>query len=543
MDLVQRLSKGKQDAKARRERNKYKRLYFRFHATCSSDETDQYSEYDDTEEDSTENISDDSTNDSSIEQLSNETFEPDQNSKDFCAKIDLQNLKIKKSILSDIFHNIDKGNGARYLEETKLYSYNLFSKSPSAYAYLRSVFPFPSESILHENFHSAVIEHKKELTDISKIVKRFEYQKKVYNLKDEKIKSCLAVDAFAGTILRKIKSNDESDNCKHIFLFLICPLDVRYKPFIIHLKKNINGNANLEIDSLINEVIEKSKETNFPINYCAVDGDSHYSHFFKNQIDTIMQLINDFKDLDMLNEEISKLPYIFISDPLHIWKNQRSRVLDNKVVVNPHIKSRYVTGLNINKVLELGPILTDFSNLSKMRDKFATGLFNFRNSKELLTKYSMESFFFIFLNSLWVESLLNIYISPDTRIYLLSILLNKLISIYKDLKDNGLPYNVSFKRSAHNDFLTMFTLEKLERMIPTVVITRFEICNGNLLLGLDRLGTHVAENKIGNIRSLVNQDETIGKLIHIAAKNDFIKTLSKANDEKRKTRLNQGGVV
>lgn len=108
MDLVQRLSKGKQDAKARRERNKYKRLYFRFHATCSSDETDQYSEYDDTEEDSTENISDDSTNDSSIEQLSNETFEPDQNSNDFCAKIDLQNLKIKKSILSVYFTILTK---------------------------------------------------------------------------------------------------------------------------------------------------------------------------------------------------------------------------------------------------------------------------------------------------------------------------------------------------------------------------------------------------------------------------------------------------
>lgn len=121
----------------------------------------------------------------------------------------------------------------------------------------------------------------------------------------------------------------------------------------IKKKKKYNGNANLEIDCLINEVIEKSKETNFSINYCAIDGDSHYSHFLKSQIDNIIQLIYDFKYLGMLNEEISKLPYIFISDPLHIWKNQKSHVLDNKVVVNPHIKSRYVTGLNINNVLGL----------------------------------------------------------------------------------------------------------------------------------------------------------------------------------------------
>ena len=245
--------------------------------------------------------------------------------------------------------------------------------------------------------------------------------------------------------------------------------------------------------------------------------------FLKNQIDTMIQLLNE--------------------NPLHIWKNTRSRVLDNKIAINPHVKSRYVTGLNINKVLQLGPILNDFSNLSKMRDKFAIGLFNLKNAKELLTKYSTESFFFIFLNSLWVESLLNEYISPETRVYLLTILLNILLTIYKDFKEKGLPYNVSYKRSAKNDFLTMFTLEKLERMIPTVVITRFEISQGNLLLGLDRLGTHVAENKIGNIRSLVHQDETVGKLIHVAAKNDFIKTISKANEEKRKKRLNQGGVT
>ena len=55
--------------------------------------------------------------------------------------------------------------------------------------------------------------------------------------------------------------------------------------------------------------------------------------FLKNQIDTMIQLLNE--------------------NPLHIWKNTRSRVLDNKIVINPHVKSRYVTGLNINKVLHL----------------------------------------------------------------------------------------------------------------------------------------------------------------------------------------------
>lgn len=63
---------------------------------------------------------------------------------------------------------------------------------------------------------------------------------KNYNLKDEKIKSCLAIDAFAATVLHKIKSNnDESDNYKQVFLFLVCLLDLRFKTFIYYsYKKN-----------------------------------------------------------------------------------------------------------------------------------------------------------------------------------------------------------------------------------------------------------------------------------------------------------------
>lgn len=61
-------------------------------------------------------------------------------------------------------------------------------------------------------------------------------------------------------------------------------------------------------------------------------------------------------------------------------------------------------------------------------------------------------------------------------------------------------------------------------------------------LCIHRLGTHVLENKIGTIRSLSFQNESAKKIISIAARHDFIKTLTKSNDEIKRTRLNQGGV-
>ena len=56
------------------------------------------------------------------------------------------------------------------------------------------------------------------------------------------------------------------------------------------------------------------------------------------------------------------------------------------------------------------------------------------------------------------------------------------------------------------------------------------------------MGTHVLENKIGTIRSLSFQDKSAMKLIQTAPRHDFIKTLSKSNNDIKRTRLNQEGV-
>ena len=210
MELVNRLHLGKEHAKVRWKRNKCKCLYFRFCDTTSSDEYDPYSDNEFQSED-----------EEPLDEPSNDYSEEEDNADDYpeVGKLDLQNKKVRKRILDNIIDSIGKGHAARFTDETKLFAYILFSKSPSAYAYLRKLFPFPSESILHDNFSSAVTEHKKDLTDITRLQKHFNYQKKVYNLNNEKIKCVLAVDAFAGTVIKKIKAEDDTDNCKHVFYF------------------------------------------------------------------------------------------------------------------------------------------------------------------------------------------------------------------------------------------------------------------------------------------------------------------------------------
>lgn len=69
---------------------------------------------------------------------------------------------------------------------------------------------------------------------------------------------------------------------------MVCPLNTKYKPFIIHLKTNKTFNANEEIDEAIKKIQKELISTNFPIKYVAVDGDSHYSHSFKEQFNKIL---------------------------------------------------------------------------------------------------------------------------------------------------------------------------------------------------------------------------------------------------------------
>lgn len=115
------------------------------------------------------------------------------------------------------------------------------------------------------------------------------------------------------------------------------------------------------------------------------------------------------------------------------------------------------------------------------------------------------------------------------------------------MKENNLPDSVSFKKSANNQYITIFTIEKIERIFPSLLAVRFEMAKykkneKNKIFGVNRLGTHTVENKIGNIRSQSHQDQGIENLIETASRYDYIKTLTKSKDDPRKKRLNSGGV-
>lgn len=197
------LLQGRIDSLVRKKRNKYKRLYFRYVKNKESEDSIYVPINDDESWDSVDYFSE---NDE--EESDNDDINGDDD------MLDLNGPNIKEQIIDNIM------NSKRYTKESKLFSYSLYSRCPSAYNYFRQVFPFLSECTLYKSFNSKCKIHKKILTNLFKVKNRFELQKKVYNLSNEKIECLLAVNAFAGSTLHRLgEKNGVIEDEKHVFIF------------------------------------------------------------------------------------------------------------------------------------------------------------------------------------------------------------------------------------------------------------------------------------------------------------------------------------
>lgn len=84
------------------------------------------------------------------------------------------------------------------------------------------------------------------------------------------------------------------------------------------------------------------------------------------------------KTLDQIFDIISKYELAWNSNPLHLYKNGRSRILNNKVVINPYVNCAPINSKGINNEIKLGSVLEDKSTIGKMRDIYPVTLFTFK---------------------------------------------------------------------------------------------------------------------------------------------------------------------
>lgn len=452
------------------------------------------------------------------------------------------NFTQRSPIIDDLDHNliVKCPNNRNYSDETKFFCYTIYSISSSAYRVVRSELPFPSEQRLRKIFSPYVQKVEKQLTDINSIEQILNERGSLFG--QNVIKCTLSVDAFS------INTLDDNDN--YSFLYLILPFDTNIRPFPLHLETKETGNANSNSFNKIKFIIEKSKNTKFKIILVSVDGDRYYDPLFSIAFNFLKEKF--FKNVNSINlqsvfEFFETFSDVYMnSDPLHIFKNFRSKLLTDLTVVNPQTKNSPINSEAIEDNLHLGSALTDRGSLAKLHDCYPINIFTIGNSIKIFYKSNPETFFFFIVLSFWNELLLNTNLSLYTRQYFLETIILIFIKFYSFFENNKIPETIALKKCSDGRSVLWISHAKAIRIINTLFVQYYAISLKSLndfLTAFDRFCSHPTENFIGLIRMLCDYDNPFKTILHNLSRYEYVNRVAKnIYVKKQPKRLNLGGV-
>ena len=425
----------------------------------------------------------------------------------------------KNCFILDLLQNLKKNKYSfRYSDQTMEISWVLFLTSPKLYKILKQLLPLPDKSLLYRKFSYQLLDIKSQLTvldGISQVLKNLHDISKniTINSGRKKIISTLCIDSFSfrsylGMIpLKKdtfqVRESQEQllNNC---FVFMLAPLNSKIQTKIIHLETRPNGSYNNEIKELANKIMKITQESGFRLWFKATDGDSglHEEHktFFEKYIlgvsySTFSSLLYCIYEKLESDENI----YIPIADPLHVFKNIRARIINHTIAIttkndkDPAIIERE----KLKKILSIGKILEDETQIGKMRDSYAVNLFTFDNLIKLIESEYYEAVLLFFPFCCWIATIFSPNLDLELRLFFVELSYH---IIFKLLQDVNLLLNMDISQRGSNN-IVIFTEELyIIRMLNTLIAFGIALVFGDDTLRMDSLGTHLVENAIGIAR-------------------------------------------
>ena len=177
-------------------------------------------------------------------------------------------------------------------------------------------------------------------------------------------------------------------------MFQVQPLDVRYRPFIVHVLPAASGKSNERVVELLHEIRGIVKKRNINIKSFAVNGDNAYRNLHLMYYESYAHKAMKTHRINMKHTKELRI----VSDYLHIIKRLRYRLLKGVVHAGFHLKDDTAILLSdVQEVLnELLPVIWDNSKYTKMVDRLPMELFSVWNLLRLLDArlFSAAGYFF-----------------------------------------------------------------------------------------------------------------------------------------------------
>ena len=412
--------------------------------------------------------------------------------------------------------------------------------SGPAYNFLRDAMPLPSRHTLNartattEKFNPLLLQN---ISGIDEIVKRY---RETNELDSTNIYGVLAVDAIAfdremvigqdGFIKGSIQSESldsetleriQNDFCEleklwqeklnsiisDAFVFQFHPLNAAHRPFVVHIHPSTQGKAtNTEVELLdkISEILERA---GIKVIGYAMDGDSTYRKLHKMFFSEYGERVR--KDASFVN--FSGIgSRLIISDPLHVLKRARYRLLGSRVHTG---LTNGTTQIEIDRLVEILHLPSKvFSNqhFTKMHDDLPVSLFSLET---LVTLASQEpsylSYFlpFCLLNSALTEERLSL----EERINFLEVAFYYMLGYLGELSVTTatLPNHKSSRGNAVRLFSEELALETTNTLASLLAV----IYGFNMTLNLNRIGTNPLEHTFGTVRMRSKCKHTYEKMV------------------------------
>ena len=434
----------------------------------------------------------------------------------------------------------------------------IYLTSAKTYRLMKQILRWPSVSCLYEHYSGLILTTKTQITEMEMIMESLnEVKSSIDALRSTGVKVetqfTLAIDAFAfrtfsgstmsGSPIQKANKDGDTQLCgesasvekeeqletrlyNNGFIILLIPHDYRVPTKLIHLAVATSGAYSKEINEKVSTIMKAANGLGLRVWFRATDGDpgvsDSHNQFYKEHV---MKQTKDYFSLitsiwTWLCADVQA--FVPISDPLHIWKNVRARFICHKIVL---FRGSQPTNIDeTRRILKIGNVLDDDSQIGKMRDQYVTALFTFDNVCKLLRNEEYTSACLLLPFACWLAATYSRRIDRGFRMFLLELSFHILLAFYgefPELKKVGITQNGHRQKAP-----TLFSRSHyVKRMLNTLCAVGLTLGFGSDSLRMDSLGTHMVENVIGLART-TSSDPRYDRIISTYAHNEIRRRLA-----------------
>ena len=148
------------------------------------------------------------------------------------------------------------------------------------------------------------------------------------------------------------------------------------------MKETKNGPSPSDVVERFYNIADYLIDHNFIVKFLATDGDISFDQlhndFFDENIEPYLE--EGFETIVFSLLDVNRLP---ISDPFHLLKGGRARLINHLVLVDIS-ELRCVNTQLFMEALDLGPVFTDRNSSGAMKDEYALALFSWHRFVEVM---------------------------------------------------------------------------------------------------------------------------------------------------------------